>query len=131
MQGCQNLSDRGKAFGMRTRTIDGNDPVVSYQALKAAMDYVRRERRPFLLEATVSRLYGHSSASGANRITDEVDCLQTFEERLEKQGMLSRSEREKIRARWSEELAELSRQVKEEPMPSAESIWDHIFAEPK
>ncbi len=34
------------------------------------MRYVRTERRPFLLEAHVSRLNGHSSSSGANRVDD-------------------------------------------------------------
>ena len=34
-----------------------------------AMDYCRHERRPFMLEAMVSRLYGHSSSSGARAST--------------------------------------------------------------
>ena len=62
--GEKRIADRGKAFGMRTGTIDGNDPEVAYHGLKAAMDYVRSERKPFVLEAAVSRLYGHSSSSG-------------------------------------------------------------------
>src|SRR5919109_5266781 len=66
--GEKRISDRGKAFGIESKTIDGNDPEVSYRELSAAMEYVRSERKPFLLEAVLSRLYGHSSASGANRI---------------------------------------------------------------
>ena len=68
--GEKRISDRGKAFGMRTATIDGNDPETSYRALTEAMEYVRTERKPFLMEALVSRLYGHSSASGANFVTE-------------------------------------------------------------
>lgn len=128
---CVQISDRGKAFGMRTQTIDGNDPVVAYRALEAAMAYVRKERKPFLLEARVSRLYGHSSASGANFVTQEVDCLKQFEERLEKQGVLSRAAMDEVRKRWTDELAEAARQVREEPLPAPETIWNHIFAERK
>jgi 2-oxoisovalerate dehydrogenase E1 component alpha subunit len=31
------------------------------------------------MEAMVSRLYGHSSSSGANYVQEEADCLTTFE----------------------------------------------------
>jgi 2-oxoisovalerate dehydrogenase E1 component alpha subunit len=129
--GETNVADRGKAFNIRTRTIDGNDPVLAYQELKEAMEYVRRERKPFLMEARVSRLYGHSSASGANMVGNEQDCLVRFEERLEKQGVLTRAEMDALRGRYSEDLAALARQVREEPMPAPETIWNHIFAERK
>ncbi len=58
--------DRGKAFGIPGEVVDGNDPIASWHALDRAMTYCRRERKPFLLEALVSRLYGHSSSSGAH-----------------------------------------------------------------
>ena len=76
------ISDRGKAFGMMTATIDGNDPETAHFALKQAMDYVRAERRPYLLEVMVSRLYGHSSASGANMVKEEDDCLVKTEQKI-------------------------------------------------
>ncbi|MFZ5471553.1 MAG: thiamine pyrophosphate-dependent dehydrogenase E1 component subunit alpha [Myxococcota bacterium] len=129
VQGCPRISDRGKAFGMRTKTIDGNDAVASYLELKEAMTYVRKERKPFLLEAMVSRLYGHSSASGANPVEGELDCIAAFEERLERHGVLSREEMNEVRRRWTEELAQAARQVRDEPPPAPESIWNHIYAE--
>ena len=39
-----------------------------------------RERRPYMLEAMVSRLYGHSSSSGALRVKGEPDCIELFEQ---------------------------------------------------
>jgi 2-oxoisovalerate dehydrogenase E1 component alpha subunit len=128
-QGCERLSDRGKAFGMRTQTINGNDAIESYQALKEAMSYVRTERKPFLLEARVSRLYGHSSASGANFINQEADCLADFEQKLTTTGTMTSTEIEQVRKHWTEALADTARLVKEEPMPSPDSIWEHVYAE--
>ncbi len=124
----RNLSDRGKAFGMRTKTIDGNDPIASYQELAEAMAYVRKERRPFLLEAKVSRLYGHSSASGANLVAEEQDCLRGYEAKLERYGVLDREQMDAVRVRHAEALAQAARAVIEEPQPSPDSIWDHVFA---
>jgi 2-oxoisovalerate dehydrogenase E1 component alpha subunit len=129
--GETHVADRGKAFNIRTKTIDGNDPINAYLELKEAMEYVRKERKPFLMEALVSRLYGHSSASGANFVGNEQDCLAAFEERLEKQGILTRKEMDELRNRYTEDMAAMARQVREEPLPAPETIWNHIFAERK
>lgn len=123
------ISDRGKAFGMPTATIDGNDVETSWFALKKAMDYVRTERKPYLLEAMVSRLHGHSSASGANLVKDETDCLVRFEEKLESRKLLSRQQMDDMRGRFTQELLEASKRVREEPQPKPESIWDYVFAD--
>ncbi|HEX8820072.1 MAG TPA: thiamine pyrophosphate-dependent dehydrogenase E1 component subunit alpha [Archangium sp.] len=129
--GETHVADRGKAFNIRTKTIDGNDPINSYQELREAMEYVRKERKPFLLEANVSRLYGHSSASGANLVGNEQDCLTQFEARLEKHGLLSRKEMDELRNRYTEDMAAMARQVIQEPLPGPETIWNNIYAERK
>ncbi len=127
--GEKHIADRGKAFGIRTAVIDGNDAETAYLELRSAMDYVRSERRPFLLEAKVSRLYGHSSASGANFVGDEVDCLPAFENKLEARGILTRAQMDELRAKFTEELLEASKRVRDEPEPQGEDIWRHVFAE--
>ncbi|TMA92167.1 MAG: thiamine pyrophosphate-dependent dehydrogenase E1 component subunit alpha [Deltaproteobacteria bacterium] len=127
--GEKRISDRGKAFGIESKTIDGNDPEVSYRELSAAMEYVRTERRPFLLEAMVSRLYGHSSASGANRTNDEADCIAGFERRLEERGLLTRQQMDELRAQFAAELLAAHKQVKEEPQPDPKSMYEHVFAD--
>ncbi|MFT3706244.1 MAG: thiamine pyrophosphate-dependent dehydrogenase E1 component subunit alpha [Archangium sp.] len=127
VQGVERISDRGVAFGMRTKTIDGNDPISAYLELKEAFEYVRTERKPYLVEARVSRLYGHSSASGANFATSEDDCIPLFEAKLEKAGLLTKAQAKAVREKYTEELAELARQVKEESFPDGSTIWDHVF----
>ena len=127
--GERRISERGKAFGIESKTIDGNDAEVSYREISAAMEYVRSERRPFLLEAVVSRLHGHSSASGANRVPDEADCLVGFERRMEERGLLTRQQMDELRAQFNAELSAAHRKVKEEPQPEPNSIYDHIFSE--
>jgi 2-oxoisovalerate dehydrogenase E1 component alpha subunit len=127
IQAVEKISDRGVAFGMKTKTIDGNDPISSYLELKEAIEYVRTERKPYLVEARVSRLFGHSSASGANFATNEADCITLFEAKLERAGMLTRAEAKAVRDRYTEELADLARLVKEEPFPDGSTVWDHVF----
>jgi 2-oxoisovalerate dehydrogenase E1 component alpha subunit len=125
--GEQHVADRGRAFGIETRTIDGNDPEESYLALQEAMEYVRTERRPFLLEAKLSRLFGHSSASGANQVQSEVDCLAAFEQKLLSRGLITKKQIEEKRSRYQTALSEAHRRVIAEPQPQGDSIYEHVF----
>jgi 2-oxoisovalerate dehydrogenase E1 component alpha subunit len=127
--GYDQIADRGKAFGMQTAVIDGNDPEASYAALKHAIDYVRTERRPYLLEVMVSRLRGHSSASGANLVKGEVDCLERFERVLEDRQLITRAGIDELRERYTTELAEAHKRIRTEPHPAPSSVWDHVFAD--
>jgi 2-oxoisovalerate dehydrogenase E1 component alpha subunit len=123
------IADRGKAFRIPTAVVDGNDPEASYAALEVALDYVRTERKPYLIEAMVSRLRGHSSASGANPAHDEIDCLDRFERTLEDRKLLTRARIDQLRDKYSGELLEASRRVRDEPHPEPGAIWDHVFSD--
>ena len=125
--GEQKISDRAKAFGIKSATINGNDVEESWFMIQEAMDYIRTERKPFMLEARVSRLYGHSSATGCNFVTEEADSLALFESKLEAAGILSRKEMDQLREAYNAEMLELSQQVKQEPMPDPSTIYDHTY----
>lgn len=125
--GETHIMDRGKAFGIRTCLINGNDPIESYLALKSEMEYVRKNRKPVLLEAMVSRLYGHSSASGASFVKDEEDTLKTFEEKLLKHGVLKSDDVKKLYLDFDSESIAITEKVKAEAEPAPESIWDHVY----
>lgn len=127
--GYEQIAERGKAFGMPTAVIDGNDPEQSHAALEKALHYVRTERKPYLLEAMVSRLRGHSSASGANVVKGEVDCLEQFEHKLETRSLLTRAQMDQLRANYTQEFAEAAKRVRHEPQPSPGSIYDYVFAD--
>lgn len=125
--GEKQIADRGKAFGMKTMVINGLDPEESYLKLKEAIDYIREEKKPVLLEAMVSRLYGHSSASGANFVQNEEDPLKTFENKLEAGGIISRDNIKALWDKYSEEMLKMATQVRTEAQPGPESIWDHVY----
>lgn len=125
--GEEQIADRGKAFGMRTRVINGNDPIESYIALKEEMDYIRKERKPVLLEAYVSRLYGHSSASGANIDNQQEDCLSLFEDRIKAAGLITEKEIASLRKSYEDEAREAMETARKEAFPSPDSIWDHTY----
>lgn len=58
---CKNVSDRAIGYGMPGYTVDGNDPLAVYKAVKEAADRGRRGEGPTLIEAVSYRLTAHSS----------------------------------------------------------------------
>jgi len=127
--GYTQVAERGKAFGMQTAVCDGNDPEASYAALARAIEYVRTEKKPYLLEAMVSRLRGHSSASGANLVTGEPDCLDLFEQKLESRGLMQRAQMAQLRETYTNELGEAAKRVRLEPQPESSAVHEYIFAD--
>ncbi len=123
----KNISDRAKPFGIKTLVFDGNDPEASWAAVAEAMTYVRKEKKPFMLEAKLSRLYGHSSSSGANKESAD-DCIILYGEKLKKAGILSEAEMDNIQKKYHQEALDALEIVRQEPLPSGESIYDFTFA---
>lgn len=125
--GETHVADRAKAFNIRSRVINGNNPIESYLAVQEEMAYIRKTGKPAFIEAHVSRLYGHSSASGANFIENELDPVKEFETRLLKADFIKESEVKTLWADFEAEGFQAQQQVKSEPAPTGESAWDHVY----
>lgn len=121
------ITDRAKAFGIKTYNVNGNDVEESYLALKESIEYVRKNRKPVLLEAEVSRLYGHSSSSGAGYDKSQICPLKMFEQKLIQKKILSHEKIEKIHEDIFNQLRQEELEVFKEPEPD-ESVWSHIYA---
>jgi 2-oxoisovalerate dehydrogenase E1 component alpha subunit len=126
--GEEHVIDRGKGFRIPGEVVDGNDVIASWHAIHRATEYVRRERRPYMLEATVSRLYGHSSSSGAARAKDEADCIALFEQKLIRAGVLDPATRDLVHEEAHAEVEAALEQVLTEPMPTPADIERHTYA---
>jgi 2-oxoisovalerate dehydrogenase E1 component alpha subunit len=122
------IIDRGKAFGIPGDVVDGNDVAASWFAVARAMRYVRQERQPFMLEARVARLHGHSSSSGAQRVTTEQDCITLFEQKLIRYRVLTPQDIRRIRDDAEVELDAAVEQVLREPQPQADDVERFTYA---
>lgn len=126
--GEKHIIDRGKAFNIDTILVNGNDPIETYIALEEKIKYIREKRCPVLFEAFVSRLYGHSSASGANPVKDESCCIALFEKKLRELNIMTEGEQKKIWNELKEEARQIQQEVKKESNPASDSIWNHVYA---
>jgi 2-oxoisovalerate dehydrogenase E1 component alpha subunit len=128
VHGEGHIIERGRAFGIVGEVVDGNDPIASWYAVARAMDYCRRERRPVMIEALVSRLYGHSSSSGALRVKEEPDCIGLFEQKLLEAGAIDPVGIEQVHEEAQAEVEAALEQVLNEPMPTAADVNRHTYA---
>jgi 2-oxoisovalerate dehydrogenase E1 component alpha subunit len=126
--GEKHIIDRGEAFGIPGELVDGNDPVASWYAVMRGMEYVRTKRAPFMIEAQVSRLYGHSSSSGALRVKDEPDCIALFEQKLIDGRLIDADTIKQIHADAEAEVNEASDLVANEARPSATDVPRFTYA---
>jgi 2-oxoisovalerate dehydrogenase E1 component alpha subunit len=124
----RHIADRGEAFGIPGETVDGNDPVASWYAIRRAFDWCRRKRSPFLLEAMVSRLHGHSSSSGAIRVQGERDCIELFRQRLIEKSILSREAIDEVWEAARDEADQAVETALKEPQPTAEDVPKHTYS---
>ena len=125
---ARHIATRGEPYGIRNETVDGNDPVVMWHALDRAMRYVRTQRKPFVLEAMVSRLHGHSSSSGAQRNWTEADPVAAFEQKLIDCGATDAEQVHALKDEAKAEADAAADAVATEPRPTPLDVYMGTYA---
>ncbi len=82
-----------------------------------------------MIEARVSRLYGHSSSSGALRIEGEPDCIDMFEARLSAAKVLTKQEIRRVHDEAEAEADDALEQALREQRPTPADIPLHTYAD--
>ena len=67
-----NYADRGAAYGIPARTVDGNDVFAVFGAAKAAVDRARDGGGPTLVEVKTFRMRGHAEHDDASYVPPEL-----------------------------------------------------------
>ncbi len=124
----RSIADRAIPYGIHHDSVDGNDPVATWHAIHRAMRYCRRERKPFLLEAMVSRLHGHSSSSGAQRNWSETDPIASFEQKLIDAGATDAAALRVLKEEAKKEADEAVVQTMKEAEPTRDDVYAFTYA---
>lgn len=106
--------------------VDGSDVLSVYRSARVAFDYVRQQRKPFVLEYRTERGRHHSSSSNpSGQILEGVqtqDPLAHFEAQLQAEQILSADQLQTLKSNLQAELHSLISQVKTEaPAENARS----------
>ena len=132
---CEKVSDRAIGYGMPGITVDGNDPLEVYKAVKEAADRARRGEGPTLVETVSYRLTPHSSDDDdrSYREAEEVaeaktkDSIVTFGTYLKEAGILDETLEKQLNDEVMKIVNEATDYAEHAPYPKAESAMDHVY----
>jgi 2-oxoisovalerate dehydrogenase E1 component alpha subunit len=82
-----------------------------------------------MIEARVTRLYGHSSSSGATRVRNEPDCIDLFEKRMLQAAIIDAAGIERVHQDAQAEAEAATDQVRSEPDPAPDDLYLHTYAD--
>jgi pyruvate dehydrogenase E1 component alpha subunit len=130
----KDLYQRGSAYGIPRRDVNGMDLIAVRNVLGEAIDRARKEKRPTLIEAETYRYLGHSmSDPGKYRTKEEVeqmmlqDPLIQFGKRLTEQERVSAADLEALEAEIQAIVEECARFADESPVPPEQSLYEDVY----
>lgn len=129
------LSERAKGYAIPGVTVDGNDVLAVYEAVRDAVGRARRGEGPTFLECVTYRWKGHSKSDQQKyRTRAEVqewkkrDPIMHFESHLVATGVLTEGEISQVRERARAAIEEAVQFAENSPEPSVDNIMDGVYA---
>jgi 2-oxoisovalerate dehydrogenase E1 component len=125
------------AFGMPSYDVDGSTYEDLYETLPGVVDRMREGGGPALIEAQVVRLESHSSSDDQTKYRSEEelararapDPIMRTERYLLDQGIMSKDEIDKVRARIQAEVNQAADEADASPQPEAGQITAKIYSD--
>jgi TPP-dependent pyruvate/acetoin dehydrogenase alpha subunit len=132
---ADHVSDFAKAYRVAARTVDGNDVEEVHDAAKFAVDYVRKHRKPYLLETYTYRLRGHMEPDDQSYVDkDELaawkkkDPVVTLEQRLLDNGAIEPAELAELKTSVARRIEAAAQFALESPYPSFDELTTDVYA---
>lgn len=134
-QKITDISVRGVAYGMPGVTVDGNDVVAVYEAVREAVGRARAAQGPSLIECKTYRWMGHYIGDpGVYRPPEEVaewkkkDPIARFKTRLLQSGVIAEKELKAIDDEVTSAIENAVTYARECPEPAVETALEDLWA---
>jgi pyruvate dehydrogenase E1 component alpha subunit len=129
------LQRKGESFGVPGVRCDGMDVADTHRAIREALERVREERQPILVEAITYRFRGHSMADPEEYRTREQvaewrrrDPIALWSARLVEEAVLDEAAVEALDAEAVSKVDEAVAFADASPFPAPESLYDDVYA---
>lgn len=129
--------DKAAGYGIDGVTIDGNNILEVFDTVSRVSESIRKNPRPFLIDAVTFRMRGHEEASGTKYVPDELfeewgkkDPISNFETVLLEKGVISEQEVEDLKKSIQKEINEAWAAAETEPKITVDTQreFDDLFA---
>jgi pyruvate dehydrogenase E1 component alpha subunit len=128
---------KGRAYGVPSLRVDGNDVLAVYHAVSQALARARRGEGPTFIETLTYRIGAHSTSDDPSRYRqqEEVDAwlardpLQRIRRHLVASGQLDDARDAELEAELNAEIGAAIQEAEKQPMPTRETIFEDVYAE--
>jgi TPP-dependent pyruvate/acetoin dehydrogenase alpha subunit len=131
----EQISSRAGSYGIPGKSVDGNDVLAVYQAVRAGVERARRGDGPSLVDNITYRWRGHSKSDrNLYRTQAEIDnwrarCpILRFKEVLLRGGVMSEDEVEAIDLAAKATIDRAAQDAATMPEPDPENMEDEVYA---
>ncbi len=132
-----NIAVRGAAYGMPSKTVDGNDFFAVYDAAKEAVDYVRSGNGPYLLELQTYRIKGHfvgdpelyRTKEEVNMHFTENDPLLNFRKTAIEKGLMTAEEMDAMDEEARDLVLEAVKEAEAAPYPEPDELMNNYYCD--
>lgn len=132
------MVEKAAAYGMKGKKVDGMNVFEVYNATEKALQAVRKGKAPQFLEMITYRFEGHSMGDPLRyRTKEEVhkwqenDPIGILEKRILDEVHATQEEMDALDEEVKLEIAAAVQFAEESPFPELDTLFDHIYVNPK
>jgi len=130
------LVERGKAYGLPARRVDGHDFFEVWDAAREAIERARNGEGPSVLHVKFMRYYGHFEGDAmtyrapgeVDRLKAEKDCLKLFRQRVTEAGLLEPAQLDEIDQEARRIIDQALAEAKAAPAPTEADLLTDVYA---
>jgi pyruvate dehydrogenase E1 component alpha subunit len=130
-----NIAVRAAGYGIPGVTVDGNDILAVYGAVRDAVARARRGEGPSLIECKTMRIRGHSEHDDASYVPKgmldawrEKDPIKRYDARLRQWGILDEAAEAETTRRIAAELEAAVAWAEASPFPDPQEVEEGVYS---
>ncbi len=133
----ENIAERALAYSIPAETVDGNDVISVYLAVKRACERARGGDGPAFIECKTMRMHGHSEHDAAKYVPRELldewkkkDPIMKMENYLISNNIVFSKDITEMDAGIKKEIEEALEFAEKSPLPDGEDTLEGVYATP-
>jgi pyruvate dehydrogenase E1 component alpha subunit/2-oxoisovalerate dehydrogenase E1 component alpha subunit len=134
---ARTIAVKGRAYGMKSVRVDGNDLLAVYSVLSSAAERARAGGGPTFVEALTYRIGAHSTSDDPSRYRSDAevdawkqkDPVDRLSKHLRVRKLIDDAFERRLEEELTSEIAEAVNDVERMGVPERQSLFDDVYAD--